>query len=359
MHPNSNLILTSTIVTAPSVNTLNFEALKIVQNKNMHPISTRAGACYQTNDVIYTLQNSQNRVPTLREKMLEYFRKEMMAYLKGVRVVDAENGLGHASKYWFKIANHEREINSNYGHYIFFQEIPGRQEIFPKNTQFFWAAERLVENIHTRRAIININQLHHKQDEEYIEDHEVVIENSRDFPCTVSLQFQVIENKLHCIANARSTDIITGLPYDIAFFSFVNELMYRHLKQNYSNVNESIQILELGPTVMKSECTQIYENALAEKAIKEIIGKTYFKLNKAWELQGPWSVGALIHDLSEHISSVEKNNGADNFDRNGSTYPNEIAATDPMPQITDANLVLHEIYSKEKPTSEVMKWVYQ
>ena len=61
----------------------------------------------------------------------------------------------------------------------------------------------------------------------------------------------------------------------------------------------------------------------------------------------------------DHISSVEKNNGTDSFDRIGSTYPNEVAAPYPMPQITDANLVFHEIYSNEKPTSEVMKWVYQ
>lgn len=42
--------------------------------------------------------------------------------------------------------------------------------------------------------------------------------NSKDIPCTISLQWLIREDKLHCTVNMRSSDIWLGLPYD--FFTF-------------------------------------------------------------------------------------------------------------------------------------------
>jgi thymidylate synthase len=46
-------------------------------------------------------------------------------------------------------------------------------------------------------------------------------QQSKDIPCTVSLQFIVRDAKLHCIANMRSSDVYLGLPYDIFVFSMI------------------------------------------------------------------------------------------------------------------------------------------
>ena len=42
--------------------------------------------------------------------------------------------------------------------------------------------------------------------------------SSKDIPCTISLQWLIRDDHLHCTANMRSSDIWLGLPYD--FFTF-------------------------------------------------------------------------------------------------------------------------------------------
>lgn len=44
---------------------------------------------------------------------------------------------------------------------------------------------------------------------------------TKDVPCTLSLQFLVRENVLHCVASMRSSDLWLGHPYDIVNFSAV------------------------------------------------------------------------------------------------------------------------------------------
>lgn len=53
--------------------------------------------------------------------------------------------------------------------------------------------------------------------------------------------------------------MITGLPYDMGFFSFVHELVFADL------VERGMSELRLGSTIMKTTFTQIYDNAV-EKA---------------------------------------------------------------------------------------------
>lgn len=45
---------------------------------------------------------------------------------------------------------------------------------------------------------------------------------SRDIPCTVSLQWLLRDNKLHCIAFMRSSDCWLGWPYDVFSFSMMS-----------------------------------------------------------------------------------------------------------------------------------------
>ena len=45
---------------------------------------------------------------------------------------------------------------------------------------------------------------------------------SKDIPCTVSMQWLIRDNRLHCIANMRSSDTWLGWPYDVFSFSCVS-----------------------------------------------------------------------------------------------------------------------------------------
>ena len=138
--------------------------------------------------------------------------------------------------------------------------------------------------------MININQPSHKYPE------------NLDFPCTISVQFFVRENKLCCDVFSRSEDIIFGLPYDMGFFSFLNELVYTQL-------NESGKYnLRLGHTSIKCSFTQIYDQSekIAEQVLKLSKKKKPFKRQ--------------------------------------------------MPFIENAEMTLRDIYNREQNTA-IMKWI--
>ena len=48
---------------------------------------------------------------------------------------------------------------------------------------------------------------------------------SKDIPCTLTLQFFIREGKLHLIASMRSNDLLWGFPYDVNAFCFIQEVL--------------------------------------------------------------------------------------------------------------------------------------
>ncbi|SFX61614.1 thymidylate synthase [Thermoactinomyces sp. DSM 45891] len=246
-------------------------------------VSTRAGDALQAYDVNYLLLDSRDRVHTARPQAITYFARELCAYFQGSLKVDS--GLSKASKFWNHLADPNGNINSNYGYYVFYQPVPDVKI----SSQYDWVIKRLCDNRDSRRAIININQGMHKT-------------ATKDFPCTVAINYFIREGFLCSKVFSRSTDVITGLPYDMGFFSFLTELVYQDL------VDRGIQDLKLGYTMMASNFTQIYDRH-AEKALD-------------------------ISDSFVHQESVM------------------------MPKITNASEVLEDIYNGTA-NSEVMKWVYE
>lgn len=198
-------------------------------------IGSRSGDAIQAYNVTYHLEGSRDRVHTLRSPhSLTYFCKELIAYFVGELKVDL---LAEASKVWGKLADENGMINSNYGHHVFRAPVPESSGV---RNQFEWVLKQLVHNPDSRKAIININNPGHKTD-------------TKDFPCTIALQFYIADRKVHCIVDSRSTDIYTGLPYDMGFFSFLNELVWKCLKESvYPD-------LQLGDTAMRTHFTQVYE----------------------------------------------------------------------------------------------------
>lgn len=246
-------------------------------------ISTRAGHAIQSYDVNYILSDSRNRVHMMRPEAIRYFTRELIAYFRGSLSVN--EGLSAASSFWGKLTDENGNINSNYGYYVFYETVPD-----PKiNSQYDWVVQRLLDNPDSRRAIININQCIHKT-------------STKDFPCTVAINFFIKRGALCCQVFSRSTDIITGLPYDIGFFSFLTELVCQDLK------DRGFDNLKLGYTTMKTNFTQIYDRHIKKS---EDILKSLVPCNKVL-----------------------------------------------MPPIRNAKEVLQDIYSGTLH-SEVMKWIYE
>lgn len=52
---------------------------------------------------------------------------------------------------------------------------------------------------------------------------------SKDIPCTLTLQFFIRDNKLNLIASMRSNDLLWGFPYDVNAFCFIQEVLAKWL----------------------------------------------------------------------------------------------------------------------------------
>lgn len=269
-----------------------------IQHISVHgkPIEARAGVAQQSSNVCYTLLDPRKRVHWLRAPTtLQYYCRELLAYFKGS--LNVQDGLAQASSIWNKLANPRGEIASNYGYYVFHQRIPECGNI----TQYQWVIRCLIDNIDSRKAFININQPGHKSFE------------TKDFPCTIGMQFFVEDNHLCCIVESRSTDAYTGLPYDMGFFAFMTELVYQDLKQRLPQ--EQSEQLQLGYVMMRTSFTQIYDRT-ERRAL------------------------ALLRHLNEQ----------------GSFVPVQ-AGDDDMPTIDDARATLQDIYQGTCETP-VMQWIY-
>lgn len=256
---------------------------------NGEMFKARAGSGQQAHDVSYTLLNPADRLHNIRHpRSTKYFCRESLAYFRGSLKVD--EGLAQASGVWKKLADENGEIASNYGHYVFHQRIPEAGNI----TQYEWVIQNLEKNLDSRKAFININQTCHK------------IATSKDFPCTIGMQFFVKDNHLCCTVSSRSTDVYTGLPYDMGFFAFVTELVYQDLKERLPE--EDANKLKLGHVTMKTNFTQIYDKTR------------------------PAALSLL-----------------------DCTNP---ASDDKMPRIDNAQETLKDIYGQTARTA-VMKWIYK
>jgi thymidylate synthase len=157
-------------------------------------------------------------------------------------------------------------------------------------TQLDWVRKCFVENRDTRKALISINGIEHKTD-------------TKDFPCTVGMQFFLRGNVMNCEVASRSTDVITGLPYDMGYFSLVNELvagLVAHDRQ---------EDIVPGYTAMRTNFTQIYDKTV---------------------------------DKARRILKTEPDTARQN-----------------MPPITDAAATLADIMqiTKRPPTTDMVQWV--
>ncbi|WP_225086086.1 thymidylate synthase [Pectobacterium colocasium] len=213
-------------------------------------ISSRAGDALQSYGVNYVLKDPRNRLHHLRDGAIKYLSREFLAYFSGN--LKAETGLAKASKFWMTLVDEDGNVNSNYGYYVFYETVESY------GNQYNWVKSVLLKNRDSRRAIININQNYHKSD-------------TKDFPCTLGMQFYIKNNKLFCETISRSTDVITGLPYDMGFFSFIHELVWKDLIEN------GVKNLDLGYTIMKTTFTQIYDKNISKayEAIENFSDDTF------------------------------------------------------------------------------------
>lgn len=110
------------------------------------------------------------------------------------------------SRWWRTAEGEDWAIPSCYGAKIF-REHEGQQSKFDQ------VVSCLLSDLSSRRAVISLI------------DPEIPICSESPMPCTATMQFLVRDGRLDLYVQMRSSDAFLGLPYDIFFFTFLQEFV--------------------------------------------------------------------------------------------------------------------------------------
>ena len=151
----------------------------------------------------------------------EYIQKELMWYKGRITNVNAMNG--KVPQAWKLAANDFGEVNSNYGQLIYADKY---------HHQYGRVLDELLENPDGRRASMIYNRP--SIWEEYNEN------GKSDFICTNAVTYYIRDDKLHCVVQMRSNDVVFGYKNDYAWQLFVLEDMVRDYNDCKTDTYEEI-----------------------------------------------------------------------------------------------------------------------
>ena len=102
---------------------------------------------------------------------------------------------------------------------------------------------------------------------------------SLDVPCTVSLQWLIRNDRLHCLASMRSSDAWLGWPYDVHTFSMISAFLALRLRPHLSGI-------DLGNLYLTAGSQHLYEKNAAMARIctnsEEALHPGYAPLDLNW-----------------------------------------------------------------------------
>ena len=163
-----------------------------------HVMETRniRGGTKELCNYMFTIDDLDSEYVSLKtgKTNLTYLAAELLWYWSSRNDVDF---IGKFGSMWKKLSDDGKTNNSAYGYIL--------QEKFGFN-QIEKIIELLKVDPYSRRAVLNINV-----------PNEHVIE-TKDEPCTVCLDYQIRNGKLHCTCVMRSNDVNFGLRNDLGYF---------------------------------------------------------------------------------------------------------------------------------------------
>lgn len=156
---------------------------------------------------MFTIDDLDTEYVTLKtgKSDLTYLSGELLWYWSSRNDTDF---IGKFGSMWTKLSDDGITNNSAYGYLL--QEKHGFNQI-----------EKIIELLtvdkYSRRAVLNIN----------VPNENVI--NTKDEPCTISLIFQIRNNKLHQTVIMRSNDIRMGLRNDLGYFISLQKYIAKRL----------------------------------------------------------------------------------------------------------------------------------
>lgn len=157
-----------------------------------------------------------------RKLKMDYVKQEFLWYLLGE---PRDLSICKAASMWAGLVNEDQTINSNYGYYIF-----NPKGGFEGKSNFERVKNTLTQDPYSRRATMVILNTDHLNS------------TTKDYPCTVYINFLIRDNALHMFVRMRSQDAIYGMGNDAPFFSFIHELMYWTLRNNEQKIFADLQL---------------------------------------------------------------------------------------------------------------------
>lgn len=164
-------------------------------------VESRIGKVKHLTNITFCVENPLENVclDATRNLSLRYLLGEILWYLNGSNSVEE---IGKYGKMWYDLTDDGVTVNSAYGYTIFHR--------FGFN-QLEYCIKKLKENKYDRQAVIHLKM--------------ITDEKTKDMPCTCILQFNCMNDKLNLHTYMRSNDVWFGLPYDIAFFMLLLQIV--------------------------------------------------------------------------------------------------------------------------------------
>ena len=242
-----------------------FKQVYAALDKDGEIVKSRIGNTKHFTDMTLILTNPMANVclDKTRNLSLKYMLGEIAWYMSGSNKLE---DIGKYAKMWYNLSDDGETVNSAYGYRIF--------EKFGFN-QLDYCIEKLKANPYDRQCVIHIKEASNKP--------------TKDTPCTCLLQFTCFKNKLNLHVYMRSNDIWLGLPYDIAFFTCV---------QQYVAYKTGISLGYYYHTVGDLHLYEQHWGKGIEKTINDAIEPTY---NYSWE----FTLERIDHTLERHLKGQE------------------------------------------------------
>lgn len=187
-------------ITGKTMSDIWYNLYKMLYYKGEH-VESRIGGTNHITDFTFCLEDPTQSVvySKIRKTSFKYLVAELIWYFSGDNSVDF---IGKHAKMWNSLSDDGKTVNSAYGYRI--------MKMFGFN-QLEFVIDKLKKNPYDRQAVIHIKDASNKP--------------TKDTPCTCLLQFTNFNGKLNCHTYMRSNDIWFGTPYDVVFFTILQQIV--------------------------------------------------------------------------------------------------------------------------------------
>lgn len=199
------------------------------KNSNNFRVKSRKGLSTEIFGALIELRNPRARLSRSRSRSKIYSAiGELIWYLSASNSVEF---IDYYLSGYHKFSDDGVTANGAYGPRIFCKE----RAISQQSVSDEW--QRIINKLRagngTRNAII---QIFSNRD---------ALNDSKDVPCTCTLQFLIRNNRLHMHTHMRSNDAFRGLPHDLFSFTMFQEIAARELGFEIGLYKHSVTSLHL------------------------------------------------------------------------------------------------------------------